>query len=311
MKSLIITSGRLLTGFMIAMVLSLLLIETGNAQQTAQLDKTKTYQVTLKDGSVITGKIISDTDQEIVIQSVTMGEITLQKENIKSVLPIASINEKKSGIWFANPNPSKYLLGNSAIPMEKHTGYFQNTWVFVNTFSYAFTKNISLAAGFEIISLLAEGGGPYAFYINPKVSFKLAENFYAGGNILYANTIKTAENFGGLATLNGFATYGNKNNNLTGGIGFGWADGKFSPKPVIILSGMVRASKRIGFVSENWIVPTLDEGTEDSYSYYGIFSYGIRFLGEKISVDLAFLNNPDIASELIIGIPWLDFVVNF
>ena len=70
---------------------------------------------------------------------------------------------------------------------------------------------------------------------------------------------------------------------------------------------MVRASKRIGFISENWILP----GVNEDGGYYGIYSYGIRFLGEKISVDLAFLNNPDIASELIIGIPWLDFVFNF
>jgi hypothetical protein len=139
----------------------------------------------------------------------------------------------------------------------------------------------------------------------------VAKNFYLGGNILYANTIKTAENFGGLATLNAFATYGNKNNNLTGAVGFGWADGEFSPKPVVILSGMVRASKRIAFVSENWIVPTMDDESSDSYTYYGVFSYGIRFLGEKISIDLAFLNNPDIAKEIIIGIPWLDFVINF
>ena len=204
----------------------------------------------------ISGKLLLITEKEIVIQSATMGEIRLQKENIKSMIPVLSIDEKKSGIWFANPNPSKYLLGNSAIPMEKNTGYYQNTWIFVNSFSYAFTKNFSLAGGFEIFSILAGGEGPYAFYINPKVSFKVAKNFYAGGNILYANTIKTVEEFGGLATFNAFATYGNKNNNITGAMGFGWADGEFSPKPVIIVSGMVRASKRIAFVSENWVVPT-------------------------------------------------------
>jgi hypothetical protein len=251
------------------------------------------------------------TEIEVVIFSATMGEVHLQKENIKSMTPVLSINDKKSGVWYANPNPSKYLLGNSAIPMEKHTGYYQNTWIFVNSFSYAFTKNISLAGGFEIFSLLAGGEGPYAFYINPKASFKITENFYAGGNILYANTIKTVEDFGGLATLNAFATYGNKNTNLTGAVGFGWADGEFSPRPVLIISGMIRASKRIAFVSENWVVPKLDETTTDSYSYYGIFSYGIRFLSEKTSIDLAFLNNPDIAKELIIGFPWLDFVINF
>jgi hypothetical protein len=220
---------------------------------------------------------------------------------------VSSFNEKESGIWFTNPNPSKYLLGNSAIPMEKNSGYYQNTWIFVNTFGYGITKNISISGGFEIISIFMGSEGPYAFYINPKASFKIANNFYAGGNILYANTIRTAESFGGLATFNGFATYGNKNNNITCGLGWGWADGEFSSKPVIVISGMARVSKRIGFVSENWILP----GINTEGNYFGIYSYGIRFLGEKTSIDLAFLNNPDIAKEIIIGIPWLDFIINF
>jgi hypothetical protein len=311
MKRIFIPSQVFIVRSFASLLLLLSLTQNVCAQQTITGEVNKTYQVTLNDGSVITGTLLLINEREAVILSATMGEIRLQKENIKSMNQVLAINEKKSGVWFSNPNPSKYLLGNSAIPMEKHTGYYQNTWIFVNSFSYAFTKNFSLAGGFEIFSVMAGGDGPYAFYINPKASFRISENFYAGGNLLYANTIRTLEDFAGLATLNAFATYGNKNNNLTGAVGFGWADGEFSPKPVIILSGMVRASRRIAFVSENWIVPTMDETTANTYSYYGIFSYGIRFLGEKISIDLAFMNNPDIAKEIIIGIPWLDFVVNF
>lgn len=293
--------------FLIVFVIMMLTAVNAIAQQVITGEVSRTYMVALNDGSVISGTLVSQTDTEVVIQSGTMGEIRLQKANIRTMTEVSSINDKKSGIWFTNPNPTKYLLGNSAIPLEKGTGYYQNTWVFVNSFSYGITKNISISAGFEILSILAGGEGPYAFYINPKASFKIANNFYAGANILYANTIRTVEEFGGLATMNGFATYGNKNNNITCGIGFGWADGEFSNKPVIVISGMARASKRIGFVSENWIVP----GVNEDGGYYGIYSYGIRFLGEKTSIDLAFLNNPDIASEIIIGIPWLDFVINF
>lgn len=311
MKSKIDVSNKAIRGFIIALLLLATVAEKINAQQPITGDVSKTYQVTLNDGSSISGKLLLITEKEVTISSASMGEIRLQKENIKSMVEVSSFDEKKSGIWFANPNPTRYLMGNSAIPLEKNKGYYQNTWIFVNSFSYAFAKNFSISGGFEIISILAEGGGPYAFYINPKASFKVANNFYVGANILYVNTIKTVEDFGGLATFNAFATYGNKNNNLTGVVGFGWADGVFSPKPVIIVSGMVRASKRIAFVSENWVVPTLDEASTDSYTYYGIFSYGIRFLGEKTSIDLAFLNNPDIAKDIIIGIPWLDFVINF
>ena len=277
------------------------------AQEKASGEISKTYQVTLNDGSMVTGKLISSSGSEVVIESATMGSIRLERTKIKSMVQVSAINEKKSGIWFPNPNPTKYLLGSSAIPQEKGTGYYQNTWIFLNSASYAITNNISISGGFEIFSILAKGDGPYGFFINPKVSFKIANNFYAGGNVLYANTIRSIGEFGGIATLNGFITYGNLNNNLTAAIGWGFAEGEFSSKPLITVSGMTRVSKRIALISENWIIP----GVGEENDLYGIFSYGVRFLGEKMSVDLAFLNNKDLAEEIIIGIPWLDFVFNF
>jgi hypothetical protein len=299
------------SGFFACFIFFLLLLpaftQNANGQKAIQGEVNKTYKITLNDGSVVTGKLILITDTEVVISSGTIGEMRLQKKNISEMTPVLAIDEKKSGIWFANPNPSKYLLGNSAIPLEKNTGYYQNTWIFFNSFNYAFTNNFSITAGFELFSIMAGNDGVYGYFINPKVSFKLADNFYLGGNILYANTIKTTADFGGLATFNAFATYGNRNNNLTAAVGWGMADGEFSSKPLVTISGMVRASRRIAFVSENWIIP----GVGDNEGAYGIFSYGIRFLGEKTSIDFAFINNPDIASKLFIGFPWLDFVINF
>lgn len=291
---------------MLTLILTSLMPEKVNAQQNITGEVSKTYQITLKDGSIVSGILISITDKEVIIHSGTIGEVHLQKENIKTMVPVSSFDEKKSEIWFANPNPSKYLLGSSAIPLEKNSGYYQNTWIFISSFSYGFTNNFSLSGGFEILSLMAKDG-PYAYYINPKVSFKLANNFYFGGSLLYANTIKLIGDFGGLGTLNAFGTYGNKNNNITGALGWGWADGNFSSKPLVTISGMTRLSKRVALVSENWIVP----GAGSKSSYYGIFSYGVRFLSEKTSIDLAFMNNRDISKGIFIGIPWLDFVVNF
>ncbi len=307
---------KTLRGLLLSLAIIALASGYTNAQQKITGEVSKSYQVILNDGSTVSGKLLSINDSEIVLESGSMGEVRLKRENVRSMMLVSSIDEKESGIWFPNPNPSKYLLGNSAIPNKKNTGYYQNTWVFFNTFSYAFTGNLSVSAGFELFSVMAAGGGPYGFFVNPKASFKIADNFYAGGNILYMNTIRTVNEFGGLATLNGFCTYGNNNNNITGSVGWGWAEGEFSAKPVFTVSGMTRVSKRIAFVSENWLVPGLSFGDEEEADnnkskYYGLFSYGIRFLGEKTSIDLAFINNPDIAKEIPIGIPWLDFVINF
>lgn len=265
----------------------------------------KTYVVKLRDGGSITGVLVSESASQIMLESESAGTVTLNKSQIASMTLLSSGDALKG--WYANPNPTKYLIGSSAIPLNKGEGYYQNTWLFFNSANYAFTDYFSLAGGMEIFSIFAGADGPYAFYLNPKVSFKVAENFYAGGNILYANTLRTIEDFAGLGTLNGFATYGNENSNVTASMGWGFAEGEFTAKPLITVSGMTRVSKRIGFVSENWFIPEV--GVDGSY--YGIFSYGIRFMGENLSVDLAFINNPDIAEAIIIGVPFLDFVFNF
>lgn len=308
MKSVFFFFRQTAASLLIVLIVACLATCPLTAQQKVQGEPGKAYQITMNDGSIVSGTLISDGEREIVIQSGSMGEIRLEKSNIRSMIVVSASDQKAGGIWFANPNPSKYLIGSSAIPLEKKTGYYQNTWIFVNSACYAFTNNFSVSGGFEILSILAGGTGPFAFFVNPKVSFKIAENFYAGGNILYANTLKTVDEFGGLATLNGFFTYGNTNNNITAAAGWGWADGEFSSRPILSVSGMTRVSKRIAFVSENWIFPI--SANEDK-SFYGLFSYGIRFLGEKTSIDLAFINNKDFAEELIIGIPWLDFTINF
>lgn len=285
------------------LIISILLLCIVQPDIFAQTDTqvSKTYIVKLKDGGSITGTLISQDSETMVFETSSMGRVTIERSNIMKITALSSGDAVKG--WFTNPNPGKYLLGNSAIPNEKNTGYYQNTWIFFHGVSYAFTDFFSLSGGIEIFSLLASGEGPFAFFINPKVSFEVADNLYFGGNILYINTLKSFEDFGGLGTLNAFGTYGNKNSNISAGVGWGFFEGDFSKKPVVTVSGMVRVSNRIAFITENWLVP--------ADPYYGIFSYGIRFMGSNTSIDLAFVNNSDIAEALIIGIPYLDFVINF
>jgi hypothetical protein len=59
----------------------------------------------------------------------------------------------------------------------------------------------------------------------------------------------------------------------------------------------------MSLVTENWFFP--------ADVYRGILTYGIRFFGESMSVDLALINNAELATVFPIGIPYVDFVVKF
>jgi hypothetical protein len=72
-------------------------------------------------------------------------------------------------------------------------------------------------------------------------------------------------------------------------------------KPLVIIGGEARLSQGIALVSENWVLPGVDEE---------IISYGIRFFGRKLSIDLAMIATIE-ESFNFPGFPYIDFVVNF
>jgi hypothetical protein len=269
-----------------------------NINVGSPIDSTKIYKIELKDGSIFIGNILQQDSVNIVLRTSSIPKIEIPVSKIKSIDEVDKSNFKDGSYWYPNPHATRYFYGPSAIGLKKGEGYYQNTYLVLNSFNVGITDNISIGGGLELISTFA--GKDPLFFITPKVSFKVAEKFHAGGGVLYA---RIPEGFGSLGTVFATGTYGTTDNNITGSLGWGFVDSEFSERPIITLSGMTRISKRAALVTENWLIPT--DG------YYGLFSYGVRFFGEKIAVDLAFINNRDIAEAIMIGIPYVSFTVKF
>src|SRR5207237_298638 len=84
-------------------------------------------------------------------------------------------------------------------------------------------------------------------------------------------------------------------------------EGYFSDSRLLfvnLLGGAKRVSDRVSLVTENYAVPSVSDDI-------GLM-YGMRFMGEKLSVDLAFMNavGPSV-TPLFPGIPYLAFAVKF
>ncbi|WP_164891170.1 TonB-dependent receptor [Botryobacter ruber] len=273
----------------------------------AQTDTTQTpgvqrqrWLVETKDGSTFQGLFLGQDESGIRLLTESVGEIKIPANNVKSFRILDNSNFKGGVYWFENPNATRYLFSPSAYSLRKGEAYYQNTYLVLNSFNYGLTDNFTIGGGFELISTFS---GEPIFFLTPKYSFPVSEKVRAGAGIFYVNST-ISDDFAGFGIGYGVVTYGSPDNNATLGLGYGYVDGSFSKKPVLTLSGMARVSRKVGLVTENWLVPEDD--------YYGIYSYGLRFMGEKITVDLAFLNNPDIADEvLFIGVPYVDFVIKF
>lgn len=270
-------------------------------------DSTKTYKLEISDGSTLIGNILKQDSVTVVLKTSSIPRIEIPVTKITRIDEVAVVAGKKDPYWFTNPNATRYLFGPSAFNLNKGEGYYQNTYLVLNSFNVGITNNFSLGAGFELLSTfgsISSGEFTPIFFVTPKVGFEVAKKFHLGGGLLYVSVPGImSDNRTSVGIGYAIGTYGTLDHNITGGLGWGFADGEVSDAPIITLSGMTRISRKAALVTENWFVPI--DGIQ------GIYSYGLRFFGEKIAVDLAFLNNAEIFEDIFIGVPYIDFTVKF
>ena len=275
------------------------------------VDTTKLYSLELKDGNVLNGQVVVADSSMLQFKSGSLSVFEIKLDEIVSLKEVKP-STGRSRYWFENPNATRYLFGPSAYNLAPGEGYYQNTYLVLNSFNLGVLKNFTFGGGIELISTFSVDGAGPIFFLTPKYVFELNSKWHAGVGLFYVSTPnidddETEDNNSSkrsdLGIGYGIVTYGSENNNITAGLGWGFFDGETSDSPIITISATRRISKKMALVTENWLITSVDG--------MNIYSYGIRFFGEKIAVDLAFLNNLDIMQAIIIGIPYVDFVVKF
>ncbi len=276
-------------------------------------DSTSTYVIELLDGTEITGTYIGKTDELLFISTTSIPRVEIPFAQIKSIKVAADSSMRGSEYWFPNPNATRYFFAPSGFNLKKGEGYYQNSYLILNSVNYGLTNNFSIGGSIELISTfssLADGSFNPIILITPKFAYPVANNVNLGAGLLFLSIPSIDdEPRTGAGIAYGIGTYGNVEHNATIGLGWGFIDGYWAKRPVITLNGMTRVRPNMSLVTENWIIPFGDDLEEGNY--YGVYSYGVRFFGKKLSVDLAFINNRDIAEVLLIGVPYVDFVVKF
>ena len=260
------------------------------------------FKVELKDGTVLTGNIMSEDETSMEIHLADIGLLTIDKDKIKRIVPLDASKDVRKSYWFENPHATRLLFAPTAIPLKRGEGYYQNIYIVGNMFNYGVLNNLSIGGGFDFITMFIRTGDGWhpMLNFNIKSGFRVSENFHAGVGGLYVTILDEFS----AGILYGLGTIGSYNTNLTLGLGWGFVDGTFEAKPFIMIGGMARISEKLWFVSENWIAPVNNDS-----KYYPVFSYGLRFAAKRIAVDLAFINSKDIFEGIVIGVPFVDFVI--
>lgn len=274
-------------------------IEDNYAQITETLHVPDSAYVQIlksKDGSTLYGRITAIYDEEIEFTT-ELGTFEIRITNIKSIEDVPQSSFRAGEYWFPNPNNTRLYFAPKGHMLKKGTGYFQNIYIFFAGFAVGLTDNITLGGGMSLFPGIDID--EQLFYLTPKVGIKATETLDLAVGALIVNVPDDDDETVGI--LYGVGTFGNENIDFTIGFGYGFVDSDLAEKPMIMLGFEGRTSRRTAFVSENWIFPGVDNP---------LISYGFRFFGEKIAVDLAFVN---ILGEDAIfpGIPYVDFIYNF
>jgi hypothetical protein len=202
--------------------------------------------------------------------------------------------------------------------LEQGEGYYMNTYLLLQNFVGAPTNNVTIGGGFALLP--GVDPGQWVYYLTPKVGLHQSENFNvaAGAFVGYDPAESGAGSFGLLYSV---GTWGGPDASVTGGLGWGYAGRSLASRPFAMLGGERRVSRRVGLITENYAFTT--RSTAPSCGASGctlvsrnetstVASYGLRFLGEKISVDLAFWNaSGDGMSWIFPGVPYVSFGVKF
>jgi uncharacterized membrane protein len=247
--------------------------------------------VTLRDGSTIFGRIVTVKADTATFQTAG-GTMQLAAGSIRDIKEIETSDVHEGSYWFPNPNSTRLFFAPSGQMLKQGEGYVSDYEVFFPGIAYGLTDNISIGGG---VSLLPAAAEDQAYYFTPKIGFSVSEKVHLAAGVLLAGTrVGTGGVYYAVGTL------GDGDGSVTLGGGYGFAGGKIERKPVGMLGAEKRISRRISIVTENYLLPVSDNNI--------LYSFGLRFMGEKITTDLALFN---VANSQIIGIPWVDFVFRF
>jgi hypothetical protein len=260
-------------------------------EQAHVVDSTRIQVLTMRDGSSLVGRIVAVRGDSVDFQT-GIGRVSLAINDIRSIREHEATRLHDGSYWFPNPNATRLFFAPTGQMLKKGEGYFADYELFFPGVAYGVTDNISIGGG---VSIFPTGVDDQIFYFTPKIGASFSDQIHVAAGLLLAGT---GGGTGGIGY--GVATLGDGDRSFTVGLGYGFAGGDIESKPLVMLGGEKRVSRRVALVTENYILPISDDNV--------VYSFGIRFMGEKLTTDLALVN---VVGSGIIGVPYVDFVFAF
>lgn len=264
-------------------------------------DSTSLWEVETADRNTFLGSIVNEDSSRLVLLTEIYGLIHIPTSRIKTKRLVKTSHLIEGELWFDNPHATRYFFMTNGYGLRKGEAYYQNTWVLFNQVSYGITDHITIGGG--VLPLFLFAGAPTPVWITPKVAFPIVKdkiNMSAG--MILGHVIGEGASFG---IAYGDFSIGNRDNNLTIGAGWAFADSEWANKPTLTLSGMTRVGRKTYLLTENYYIG-FSEG-----SSFGILSAGGRSVQKRLAVDYGLIIPIGADLGTFLAIPWLGIAIPF
>jgi hypothetical protein len=271
-------------------------------RDTATVETARTYVLRTRDGSLFIGLLTRATVDSVYFVSAG-GPIVVPRSAVLELRELGRGAMRQGVYWAPNPGATRLFFAPTARMLEKGEGYFSDTYLFFLNFVGGVTSRVTMGGGFSVFP--TEDFTNNIVYLTPKVGLVQGPNFNlaAGALIGYAGfNLFDEGNLGSFGVVYGVGTLGSPDASVTGGVGTCYTGSDVGNRPMFMIGGEARIGRRASLVSENYVNGLCRSGE--------LVSYGVRFFGDRLSVDLAFWNLPG-EQVYFPGIPYVGFAVRF
>ncbi|MDP2335764.1 MAG: hypothetical protein Q8N05_04820 [Bacteroidota bacterium] len=285
--------------FIIFCIASFLFLSLNNA--SAQIDTTKNsatgiYLITTSEGNEFLGTISYQDEKEVVVETKTMGKVSIPKYQIREIKEVAGKQISSGGDYIPEQRfASRYFITTNGLPLEKGDNYI--LWnIYGPDIQFSVSDHFGIGIMTSWIGIPIIGTAKYSFNLGKNTNMALGALVGTGSwsNPDFALALPFAA-----------FTLGDRRNNInfSGGYGAVWSNDGNEGRALFSIAGMATVSKKVNLVFDSFIVP--GSGSDNNFA---LLIPGIRIQtsrGKFFQYGFAaLLENGEFQSGMIPMIQW-------
>lgn len=230
-------------------------------------------ELILVDGSTVRGRILSETDSFILIDSPSLGRVQIDRQRIRAVTYDVEGPPETRG-WRDDPDGNSLLLTPTARTLPKGSAYYRNFLLLFNNLGIAPTDyvNLSVMMAFPVTSdvRILSLGAKLRLLSPDEVGVAVA----VAASAWFVDEERAS-------TVGGIVTAGNRRRGLTAAVNRGFADG--DGETFVFVGGDLQIGPGIKLLAE---YGNSGSALTDDNDFKGIINVGFRLFWEETSFTL-------------------------